>query len=382
MRLFFLMVFGLISLIGTAQDGTDPSFKPQMRGQDISKFGQFLTSDGPLAPLEKQMDHLDDILLADAKILCGLFCLCFFAFRSYRIMAGEEKLQILSLLRPFFLTLVITQWHHVGDVIQLPAKEIEQSVWVRVQKVTNEALAVTMKMTDTLAAKSVITMDRQEEVVNRSQDFEQSKRLANETSEHQLIGHEVKSSVSATVSYLGAMFTELLRALILGMTWLVFVSAFCLLRFLQIVLSSILLMVGPIAFALSMIPAFKRNYLRWLRQFIVVQLYTIIALCFLSGAMILLNAGGQVELDAMSKAVNQGDVANSFGNVFMGIGFTMLALLIGIVSFFMVPKVASWTLEAVDSSLGSMVSAAGFSVAAMASSAVQGKTGQAPQSHR
>ena len=260
-RLILLIILSFICFDGVGQDGTNPSFKPQMRGQDISKFGQFLTSDGPLAPLEKQMENLDDILLADAKILCGLFCLCFFAFRSYRIMAGEEKLQILPLMRPFFLTLVITQWHNVGDLIQLPAKEIEQSVWVRVQKVTNEALAVTIKMTDTLATKSVISMDQQEEVVNKSQDFEQSRRYANEISEQQLIGHDIKSSVSATVSYLGAMFTELLRALILGVTWLVFVAAFCLLRFLQIVLSSILLVVGPIAFALSIIPAFKNNYL-------------------------------------------------------------------------------------------------------------------------
>ena len=356
------MVLGLVCLNGYCQDGTPPSFKPQMRGQDISKFGQFLTSDGPMAPLEKQMDYLDDILLADAKVLCGLFCLCFFAFRSYRIMAGEEKLQILPLLRPFFLTLVITQWHYVGDLIQLPAKEIEQSVWTRVQKVTNEALAVTIKMTDTLATKSVISMDSQEEVVNRSQDFEQSRHYVNEISEEQLIGHDIKNSVSATVSYLGAMFTELLRALILGVTWLVFVSAFCLLRFLQIVLSSILLIVGPLAFALSIFPAFKNNYLRWLRHFIVVQLYTIIGLCFLSGAMILLNAGGQVELDAMSRAVDQGDIANSFGNVFMGIGFTMLALLIGTVSFFMVPRVASWTLEAVDSSLGATITSTASSL--------------------
>ncbi len=375
-ELILLIVLSFVCFDGVGQDGTPPSFKPQMRGQDISKFGQFLTSDGPLAPLEKQMENLDDILLADAKILCGLFCLCFFAFRSYRIMAGEEKLQILPLLRPFFLTLVITQWHHVGDLIQFPAKEIEQSVWLRVQKVTYEALAVTIKMTDTLATKSVISMDQQEEVVNKSQDFEQSRRKASETSEHQLIGHDIKSSVSATVSYLGAMFTELLRALILGMTWLVFVATFCLLRFLQILLSSILLIVGPIAFALSIIPAFKNNYLRWLRHFIIVQLYTIIALCFLSGSMILLNAGGQVELDAMSKAVDQGDIANSFGNVFMGIGFTLLALLIGTASFFMVPKVASWILESIDSSLGSTVSLVGLSIAtsAMKRKSVQPKS--------
>ena len=374
-RAVFLLFWILNPLIAFSQTASEPSFKPQMRGQDISKFGQFLTSDGPLAPLETQMNQLENMLLADAKILCGLFCLCFFAVRAYGLMAGEEKMSIMPLLRPFFITLVITQWNYVGNIIQVPAKEIESNVWNQVQKVTNEALAITVKMTDTLAKKSHQSMDKQEQLVNRSEDFEQSRKNTNQSSEEEFIGQEIKSSTAATVSYFGAMFTELLRALILGTTWLVFVAGFCLLRFLQIVLSSILLIVGPIAFALSILPVFKNNYLRWVRHFIVVQLYTIIALCFLAGSMILLNAGGQVELDAMSKAVDQGDIANSFGNVFMGIGFTMLALLIGICSFFMVPKIASWTVEAIDTSMGNTVTATIASVAALAGTKISGNKG-------
>ena len=65
-----------------------------------------------------------DAFIADAQALSAIFMLIFFAIKSYEMMSGDKKLEIMPLLRPFGLVMVILWWSTFTRVIAFPTDVI------------------------------------------------------------------------------------------------------------------------------------------------------------------------------------------------------------------------------------------------------------------
>lgn len=51
-----------------------------------------------------------DDYISDATALCAIFMLLTFAIKSYEMMMGQKRLDLLPLFRPFALLMVVLYW--------------------------------------------------------------------------------------------------------------------------------------------------------------------------------------------------------------------------------------------------------------------------------
>src|SRR3546814_17820218 len=63
-----------------------------------------------------------DTFIYDAQALSAIFMLIFFAIKSYELIAGDKKLEIMPLLRPFGLVMIILWWGIFKQVVAFPGE--------------------------------------------------------------------------------------------------------------------------------------------------------------------------------------------------------------------------------------------------------------------
>src|SRR6201992_2950917 len=60
------------------------------------------------------------LFITDAQALAAVFMIIFFAIKSYEMMVGDKKMEIMPLLRPFGLAMIILWWGPFVKVVAFP----------------------------------------------------------------------------------------------------------------------------------------------------------------------------------------------------------------------------------------------------------------------
>src|ERR1700712_3965635 len=95
---------------------------------DYDKSLEFLQGDGVyetgmmtfLSGLKDSIWSNFDLFITDAKALAAIFMIIFFAIKSYEMMAGDKKLEVMPLMRPFGLAMIILWWGSFVKVVAFP----------------------------------------------------------------------------------------------------------------------------------------------------------------------------------------------------------------------------------------------------------------------
>src|ERR1700754_2557056 len=61
-----------------------------------------------------------DLFIVDAQALAAVFMIIFFAIKSYEMMSGDKKMEVMLLLRPFGLVMVIIWWGGFVKMVAFP----------------------------------------------------------------------------------------------------------------------------------------------------------------------------------------------------------------------------------------------------------------------
>ncbi|RYZ38741.1 MAG: plasmid transfer protein, partial [Sphingobacteriales bacterium] len=116
-------LFSLLLLLLTAT-----AVSAQTTVPDNTKTLEFLQGDGVyesgvmafLTGLKESIWTHFDLFITDAKALAAIFMILFFALKSYEMMVGDKKLEIMPLLRPFGLSMIILWWGTFVKVVAFP----------------------------------------------------------------------------------------------------------------------------------------------------------------------------------------------------------------------------------------------------------------------
>jgi hypothetical protein len=159
---------------------------------------------------------------------------------------------------------------------------------------------------------------------------------------------------------------------IVGLIWKLCVF---IIFYLQAFFKTILVILGPIAIAFSILPAFRDSWVQWLSRYISVSLYGIIAYINLSIALTVMQYGIRVEMDYLQGILTQiedGQVGGLAMQILSasnpGNGAFLASMLIGAVSMLTVPVVATWVIQTsgVGMAAGAMVGGAAKAVSGVA----------------
>lgn len=295
-----------------------------------------------------------DLFITDAKALAAIFMIIFFAIKSYDMISGDKKLEIMPLLRPFGLVMVIMWWGGFTKMIAFPTDLV--AVKTEEMFASEQANVNALRLT---------RADYMQKVANALYSFEAETELAEKESDTWAgrAWDSVTSTIKEGMSTVVSPVIELKNRLKIGMQllltqllellgiWILRIAVYVLFM-IQILYSSILIILGPFAVAASILPSFRDSMSTWIARFISVNLYVGIGYLVMYLVALMQKYAMTVEINRYKELIGEdGSGANLekmawfAGNGILSFGTVILSFVIGAVCMFTVPSISTWIIS-------------------------------------
>lgn len=373
-KILFIILF-LIGQAGTLfAQIVDEGHKDRMRflqGDGVIESGPMVFMDEMRAAILP----LFDVFINDAKALAAVFMIIFFAIKSYEMMAGDKKLEILPLLRPFGLVMIILWWGTFVQVVAFPTDVIAQTAKERLD-IEQE------KVNDLRYRRADMQMKLANHIFALGAELETAKADALKTDDENFVYKGWDKLKSIVINPVVELYMRAQISMNLLLTQLLELASLWILRtavlvifIIQIIYASILIILGPFAVAASVLPAFRDSLSTWIARFISVNLYLGIGYIVMLITTVFQNFAMQSEIDRYAVLIGSDGLTPDADAIYIFItngifsfGTVIISFLVGAIAMFTVPSISTWII-----STSGVTSAA--STAGRASAVVGGKVG-------
>jgi hypothetical protein len=357
MRKVFIMLLLLLGCLSGvyAQDNSDvPAVDTKtlefLQGDGVYESGVMVFLKG----LKESVWSHFDLFITDAKALAAIFMIIFFAIKSYEMMVGDKQLEVMPLLRPFGLAMIILWWGPFVKMIAFPtdlvANQTEQMFMSEQTLVNNLRLNRADLMVKVV--NSLYTFQAQTAVAEKESDTWYGQAWDSVTS-------TVKEGISTVVIPLlelkarltvglQMLFTQLLE--LLGI-WILRLAVYVVFM-IQIIYSTILIILGPFAVAVSILPAFRDSFSTWVARFVSVNLYSGIAYLIMYLCGLMQEYAMTSEISKYKELVGEDGLSANIekmavfaGNGLLSFGTVIIVFLIGAICMFTVPSISTWIIS-------------------------------------
>lgn len=270
------------------------------------------------------------ILVDMARAIGGIAAFFYISKRIYEQLIADNPVSILPLLRPFALVLVITFWGPFVNLLLAPTKgltKLSEEVYADKKHIVKQRLE---EKQDAILATDLPLFYENEEKEAALWDKGINLLL---TSYNIITGRAVQNQINF---YIMDAIRQVLEALFEALVYLI--------AFLRTVFCVLLVIFGPLVFAISIFDGFQDNYLQWIARFVNVNLYLPIALLILSIVQEILIYVLELEITQIHAMP-----------VYLPQAFYVSSLVVpvcGILGMAMVPKIASWIVQASGTNTG------------------------------
>ena len=270
------------------------------------------------------------ILVDMARAIGGIAAFFYISKRIYEQLIADNPVSILPLLRPFALVLVITFWGPFVNLLLVPTKgltKLSESVYADKKHIVKQRLED--KQQAILAANIPVFYEKEEQVAALCD------KVINQmlTSYNNITGRAIQNQINF---YVMDVLRQVLESFFEVLVYLI--------AFLRTVFCVLLVIFGPLVFAISIFDGFQDNYLQWIARFVNVNLYLPIALLILSLVQEILIFVLELEIaqiNAMPIYLPQQFYVSN-----------LIVPICGIIGMAMVPKIASWIIQASGTNSG------------------------------
>ena len=274
-----------------------------------------------------------------STVLAGTFALIFLGIESYKMMMGETELRVNTILRPFLIGLVIMLWVPFLGVIDAPCNALTQA---GKEIFENQIQTVNQLQRTRAAIADSITM----KIVKQSAESEEAEALSTDEEVHRL-GIRLDGIVDK-IQNLGIYVVGKIRQILFSFFETIIITIWqaivYLIMFLgMIFFKSILAIVGPLAFAFSLLPSWRDAWSTWVSKYISVSLYGFIAYIDLAVSMAIIQYGIEDDIDVLTQAHLEDEAFTLFTCFASGFHNNFIpALIVSAISLLLIPKVAEW----------------------------------------
>ena len=345
---------------------------------DYNKLLQFLKGDGAFEKwFMEAFTKLDTTMAAQSagavmlgQAIGGFGALCYMGYLGWQMQEGARPWEVTPMIRPVIIAFILMYWGAFTSMIQYPLQslaepgialfqEIEKDANdLRVErfKKQNQILEILIKQQAEEDAKQE-TLDKLEKKADDSwYDVDVDKLLAPAREWYMKMEFKIQKTLSEIIE--GISLT-ILRVC----TYLIF--------FIQKVWSYVLIILGPIAVGMSLIPGFENSFSNWVTKFININLYTFITYTIINIGQQLIMSGYQMELDRYALMIDSGGVADmntlrvyvqNSGMMYTAL-FPCVAYIVTGIGILMVPSIADSIVSAGGAGIMSKGKTAGGTVA-------------------
>lgn len=274
----------------------------------------------------------------DAQALSAIGMFLYFGIKAFGLMSGDDKWEIMPLLRPFALTLVIVFWSQFISVLEYPFHVFEARTEALYDSKNDE---VSLLMIE----RNKIITEYAKKLTEVSQDVEDAD-AEDSDGIMGMIGidvddliQEAKSLYLVVLSKLKYVIEQAINFIVLAL----FQVCVYIIYFLQMFFKHVLIILGPLAFAISIIPAFKDSYTTWIGRFISIALYSTIARIVLISAMTFVKYALNYEIQVYEKLMADENAFILYATTSNSVQSSyVVALLTGAAAMLSVPVISTW----------------------------------------
>ncbi|MEN5057134.1 plasmid transfer protein [Sphingobacterium kitahiroshimense] len=293
-----------------------------------------------------------DAFIADAQALCAIFMLIFFAIKIYEMMAGDKQLEIMPLLRPFGLVMVILWWPTFTRVIAYPTDVVASKTEAMFDGSQTEINNLRIQ-------RAKLMVDLSDQLLKVQAKTETAKTEADTW--YGKAWESVKSSVKEGFAEVWNPIVEMRNRMQIGFQLLVTsvfeTLAIWLLRIcvyiifiVQIIFSTVLIILGPFSIAASILPAFRDSFSTWIARFVSVNLYSGIAYLVMYISSLFQHYAMEAEITRYQALVGTAGpdlekLTVFASNGLLSFGIVICTYVIGALTMLTVPSISTWIIS-------------------------------------
>jgi len=270
------------------------------------------------------------LLVNMARAIGGIAAFLYISKRIYEQLIADNPISLLPLLRPFALVLVISFWGPFVQLLMVPTKgltKLSEAIYADKKHIVAQRLE---EKQDAIFYADLPAFQENQEKEATLWDKGINMLL---TTYNIISGRALQHQINF---YFMDGIRQLMESLFEAIVYLI--------AFLRTVFCVLLVIFGPLVFAVSIFDGFQDNYLGWIARFINVNLYLPIALVILALVQEILIYVLEAEIASIKSSLIYMPSMYYVSN--------LVVPLCGIVGLVMVPKIASWIISASGTNTG------------------------------
>lgn len=382
--LLFCLLAMILPIMGFAQ--TD---------SDYSNLLQFLKGDGAfekwfMEVFTKLDNSVQDSAQGSALVgraIGGLGALMYLGYMGWQMAAGDREWEITPMLKPILIGFTLVYWTGFVNLIQAPFEAIAEpgiAIFSDIESEVNDLRVQRFKKQQQLL-DAVIKLNAEEDakqdvIDNTSEDADDSwydisdglDKLIQPIKEWQIrMQFQMQKLVAEVIEFICL---SILRICV----YLIF--------FIQKIWAYILIILGPIAIGMALVPGFENSLYSWVSKFININLYTFVAYTIINIGQQLIASGYEMEIERYDTLLTNGTITNldalmvyvsNSGMIYNGL-FTCVAYIVTGIGVLMTPTIADTIVTAGGAgAMTKMKSAAGKLASSAKTAVLAVKTGGA-----
>lgn len=312
-------------------------------------------------------------LILFGQAIAGVAALLYMGNIGWTMLSGDREWEVMPMLKPFAIGLVLMNWLLFVNVIKTPIKSLTAYAEDSFHE-ANQELSV-LKMQRYKKQTQVIDIIFEEGAKAQAEIEQQNAGNKTIVEEGMDAIGDGFSSLMSPVYELGLRlqiaFSLALSTMLetVGL-WILRVCVY-LIFFIQLIFSTILIIIGPISVGMSLFPWFESSFSNWVAKFININLYGFMAFIVMKVGTLLQSFAFQAEIDRYDQMINSdGTVKNinlimTFGSSgIMSFGLVIVCFVISGIGVLSVPTMANFVISSgSNSSAMSKVKKAGSAIA-------------------
>lgn len=362
---------------------------------DYSNLLQFLKGDGAFekwfmevfTKLDNSVQDSADGSALVGKAIGGLGALMYLGYMGWQMAAGDREWEITPMLKPILIGFTLVYWSGFVSMIQAPFEAIAEpgiSIFSEIESEVNDLRVERFKKQQQLldaVIKLKAEEDAKQEVIeNTTEDADDSWFDISEGLDKLI--QPIKEWSIRMEFQMQKLVAELIEFVCLSILRICVYLIF----FIQKIWAYILIILGPIAVGMALVPGFESSLYNWISKFININLYTFVAYTIINIGQQLIASGYTMEIERYDTLLSNGTITNldalmvyvsNSGMIYNQL-FTCVAYVVTGIGVLMTPTIADSIVSAGGAgAMTKMKSAAGKMASSAKTAILAAKTGGA-----
>ena len=362
---------------------------------DYSNLLQFLKGDGAfekwfMEVFTKLDNSVQDSAQGSALVgraIGGLGALMYLGYMGWQMAAGDREWEITPMLKPILIGFTLVYWTGFVNLIQAPFEAIAQpgiAIFSDIESEVNDLRVQRFKKQQQLldaVIKLKAEEDAKQEIINNTNEDADDSWYDISDGIDKLIQPIKEWSIRMDFQ-LQKLVAEIIEFLCLSILRVCVYLIF----FIQKIWAYILIILGPIAVGMALVPGFENSLYSWVSKFININLYTFVAYTVINIGQQLIASGYTMEIERYDTLLTNGSITNldalmlyvsNSGMIYNQL-FTCVAYIVTGIGVLMTPTIADTIVTAGGAGAMTKMKSAAGKVASSAKAAVLAvKTGGA-----